>query len=179
MERGNESRCLAKEASLLLNIIFNQWRKRTFSPNLGKIVYLLRNPPESNRRRQECLLISSGHWPKRGCILQLFVVTHFPALFLHVLLGMLFYWEIVWILDIQTPANTHTHKYTQRLEKDFRLHRKRKGQSSRMGDNHRNPRSYARRSMFEKGRFFFIWSPPYFVKWREVLYVAWKNVPLK
>jgi hypothetical protein len=32
----------------------------------------------------------------------------------------------------------------------------------------------------KKGRIFFSWSPPYFVKWRDVLYVdCWKIVPLK
>jgi hypothetical protein len=34
---------------------------------------------------------------------------------------------------------------------------------------HRNPRSFARRSMFVKRDNFFSWSPPYFNKWREVL----------
>jgi hypothetical protein len=32
----------------------------------------------------------------------------------------------------------------------------------------KNPRSHTRRSLFEKV-YFFSWSPPYFVKWREVL----------
>jgi hypothetical protein len=36
--------------------------------------------------------------------------------------------------------------------------------SSGMEITHRNPRCYARRSMFKKGRIFFSSSPPYFVK---------------
>jgi hypothetical protein len=47
---------------------------------------------------------------------------------------------------------------------------------------HRNPRRYPRRSMFKKGRYFFSWSPPYFVnclRFGGFVIRPWKIVPFK